>query len=297
MNRQVLKEAIAKKLQVGIDNVDLGNKVKNNGVTKTYISVRGLCSSDNIAPSIFIGDILAKYGWNYETAAQHGAGEIVNRIREAASSAPAIEDIVFDRSMILSNAFAQVIGAERNADLLTRVPHRRLTDLAVIVRTQMNVGPSDVISSALISNRIIHSYEIDEEELLDAALRNTKETAGFRCRTMGQVLSSFGCELPLDEAPDDYPGLHVVTNDTGVNGATVLAFPDLLAKIIGDLGKDVFILPSSIHEILLVSGMDDADSLKAMVTSINRTEVLPEDVLTDSVYRFNLENKELQVIA
>lgn len=55
------------------------------------------------------------------------------------------------------------------------------------------------------------------------------------------------------------------------------------------LGGDYFIIPSSIHEVLLVkdTGEMNARDLAAMIREVNATEVAPEDVLTDHAYHYD----------
>ena len=94
----------------------------------------------------------------------------------------------------------------------------------------------------------------------------------------------------------------VVTNQQRIGGASALFYPKVMDKLGEVLGHDYFILPSSIHEMLVLPengnnqneslscGKISADELRMMVTEINATQVSPAERLTDDVYYFDTKN-------
>lgn len=85
--------------------------------------------------------------------------------------------------------------------------------------------------------------------------------------------------------------MYVATNDIRLRGAGVIAYPDFMEQATEKLGGSFFILPSSVHEVILVSDSIEmrASELKEMVTQINDSEVSPEERLTDNVYHYDAE--------
>lgn len=83
--------------------------------------------------------------------------------------------------------------------------------------------------------------------------------------------------------------LSVLTNESGIDGAALIACPEVLKAVQKEIGEEFYILPSSIHEVLIMpkSDTDIVEELKEMVSSINKAEVLPEDRLSDNVYEFD----------
>ena len=73
------------------------------------------------------------------------------------------------------------------------------------------------------------------------------------------------------------------------SGAGILVYQDFMDKAAERVGGDFFILPSSIHEVLLVIDTGDmkADALRDMVKHINKAELKPEDILSDNVYHYD----------
>lgn len=85
--------------------------------------------------------------------------------------------------------------------------------------------------------------------------------------------------------------LYCLSVDDKTYGASLMANPDVMEQVGEALGENYFVLPSSIHELMIVpeSNGIPATDLQAMVTEINETEVLPEEVLSDKVHFYDRE--------
>jgi len=96
--------------------------------------------------------------------------------------------------------------------------------------------------------------------------------------------------IPMD--PEDEQ-MFVASVPDKVHGAGVLAYQDFMDKAAERAGGDFFILPSSIHELLIVpdNGMMKLKELESMVRSVNKNQVAPQDKLTDSVYHYDSKEK------
>ena len=100
----------------------------------------------------------------------------------------------------------------------------------------------------------------------------------------------------IKEMAKDAPALYVMTNRSQTFGASCMLYDSALEDFAKSQGCNVVILPSSIHEVLLLKhekGMDFKD-MREMVMEINRNEVPEEDVLSDSVYLYDWKKKEIQ---
>lgn len=99
--------------------------------------------------------------------------------------------------------------------------------------------------------------------------------------------------MPVDEGPQ----IDVATVQSKVNGAAVMAYPDFLKEAAERVGSNFYILPSSIHDVLLMPGKDSPGlaALENMVRQINRTEVAPEDRLSDKVYHYDAKERMLEM--
>ena len=100
--------------------------------------------------------------------------------------------------------------------------------------------------------------------------------------------------MPMDPADEQ---MFVASVPDKIHGAGVLAYQDFMDQAAERVGGDFFILPSSIHEVLIVpdNGNMSLSDLEAMVKEVNATQVAPEDKLTDSVYHYDSQAKVFEL--
>jgi len=277
------------------------NKVnKNNGMEKWVMGFSG--NGRNVQPVIYMDDFYEKCMNDDMTLS-----EIADRVCDIYESSVPSED--FDASAVMDYEQAKnhitvcVRNADMNSELLKTVPHDIMGDLAVMYRVEVSQG-IDGEGSVLINNQIMDQYGIDQATLRDQAWKNTKELHPYSFKSMGDVMkemfSGNGMEMPEDffEQIDNNPtGMYVLSNDTKVNGAAYLCDKETLGKISDMIQDDLVILPSSIHEcIVLPSKMcDDMQQLKEMVETVNETEVAQDEILSGNVYKFDGKSHEISV--
>lgn len=262
---------------------------KNNGMMKG-ISIR----FDNIslAPTVYPEFYYPnwKEGQPMDKIVSCIRSEIMNTVPEL--SRFSITGI--NRNSAINYLYAAVVGYEDNKEWLKSVPHERIADMAVFAKWQMGKVNSDSVISAKITEPLLAHLQLTKEEMLRIAKTNTAHSARFEGMdvTMSGILESEGMDKEMAQAMTmQYSAapFHVLTNESGIDGAAVIACPEVLKAVQKQVGEDFYILPSSIHEVLILpkSLTDDVEGLKAMVSSINENEVPPEDRLSDNVYEFD----------
>lgn len=185
-----------------------------------------------------------------------------------------------------------VVGSDRNADMLEKVPHTDKENISMVYRLQLD-STENGAATVLITNAMMEQFGVTKEQLHADAMENAQEIRPADFRTMAAVMAEMmGMpeEMMADMAP---PPMYVATNQDKVHGAAVMFYTDFMDQAAKELGGDIFILPSSVHEVLILpdDGNMDAQELKEMVTSINASEVSPEDRLTDSVYHYDAQER------
>lgn len=196
-----------------------------------------------------------------------------------------------DYDTMKSHLMMDLVGKEANFDKLQSVAHTDMEDMAVtyrflITRTEEGQGTIQVTKDML------DSYGITVEQLHQDALEYSEKNSPFSIFNMNELMYEMsggmfgGSDEPLSP-------MYVATNDIRMRGAGVIAYPDFMEQATEKLGGSFFILPSSVHEVILVSDSIEmrASELKEMVTQINATEVSPEERLTDNVYHYDAEAK------
>ncbi|MDY4054307.1 MAG: DUF5688 family protein [Blautia sp.] len=184
-----------------------------------------------------------------------------------------------------------VVGSDRNADMLEKVPHTDKENISMVYRLQLD-STENGAATVLITNAMMEQFGVTKEQLHADAMENAQEIRPADFRTMAAVMAEM-MGMPEEMMADMAPPMYVATNQDKVQGAAVMFYPDFMDQAAKELGGDIFILPSSVHEVLILpdDGNMNAQELKEMVTSINASEVSPEDRLTDSVYHYDAQER------
>ncbi len=194
----------------------------------------------------------------------------------------------------------EVVSAERNADILDTVPHKNMEDMAIVYRFVVAQDNAET-GTILVTNDMLDRYGITPEQLHADAMKNAPEVRPMEIKGMGEVLAQqMGVEdlevLGLN-IPPEQEQMYVASVKGNVHGAGVLAYEDFMDKAAERAGGSFFILPSSIHEVLIIpdNGNFDLHSLENMVKEVNATTVDPVDKLTDNVYHYDAEAKVFEL--
>ena len=194
-----------------------------------------------------------------------------------------------DYSQMKEKLAMEVVSAEANKEMLQNVPHQNMEDMAVVYRFVLS-SDDDGRASILVTNQILENMGVTPEQLHADALENAPQIKPAEIKGMSEVMAEMMGIIPV--APEDEQ-MFVATVPDKVHGAGVLAYQDFMDQAAERAGGDFFILPSSIHEILIVpdNGKMDLKELEAMVKEVNATQVAPADKLTDSVYHYDSKEK------
>ncbi|MCC6095155.1 MAG: DUF5688 family protein, partial [Eubacterium sp.] len=185
----------------------------------------------------------------------------------------------------------QMIPTVKNLELLSGIPHIQMADLSAVFR--FVVGRD---MSVLVTDRMLRDYGVTESQLKHDALENAPKAHPAQIRPLATVLGGMIGDagmVPDEEPEPDSSTLFVASTPEAVYGSGVIAYPTFMEQAAKRMGGDFFILPSSIHEVLLLKddGKVDFRELEAMVSEINRTQVSPEERLSDFVYRYDAKER------
>ncbi len=191
----------------------------------------------------------------------------------------------------------KLVSRSRNEKLLAEVPHMEYQDLAVVFQYYLD-EKSMQSATVLVRNEHCKMWKVDVEELWQVACENTPKLLPYIVSPMYDVLAQMmgvpvDSELLADIA--ELP-LYVTSNKQRMNGAAVMMYPKMLAEFADCVHADVCIIPSSIHELILipmVPGMEFGD-LGELIEMVNTTEVPPEEVLSDHPYFYRRESGEIE---
>lgn len=208
----------------------------------------------------------------------------------------------------------RLVNRKSNRKRLAGVPFMQLVDLAITFHCLVR-DTDDGIGSFIITRELMESWNLTVKELYQLAGVNTPRLFPSSIRTMEEVLqemlepveesySEYTEKVAYEDTEQEIPfqpespySMYILSNSNGINGASALLYPEVIEKFSNSIKSNVYILPSSIHEVILVPFKEEIDKsqLIHMVNEVNETQVAKEEVLSSSVYYYDRLRKELTV--
>ena len=190
----------------------------------------------------------------------------------------------------------QLINLEKNRALLETMPHREFLDLALVYyyRTEYPLHSAHL----MIRSEHIECWGISEEVLHETAEKNTRKVLPCHFMSIGQVIAGISGDEEVERMAENCrsdEGMYVLTNEEKYLGAVCIVYPGVLKRIADTFCGSFFILPSSIHECIIVPELEEdyEKELQDLVCEVNRVYVSEEEVLSDSVYYYEREKERL----
>ena len=297
---QKMQEELGEDIKVSIQDVTKNNGVVFTGLTFTQKNV-------NISPTVYLEDFYEKY--REGTAME----DIIKEIREIYEKSKLDQDIDMEFFTEYEKAKGRIvyklIHYDKNRELLKNIPHREYLDLAIVYYYLVDMKEF-ANATILIHNKHLDYWKVDESELYRLATENTPKLLKMHFCGMMDVLKELteedfwledkektenGDNRVFMEAHSekDVTGMYVLSNVSRLYGASAILYEDVLEYCYERLGGNFFILPSSVHEVILVpdEGQITREKLSQMVREVNATQVDEQEQLSDFVYYYNAENR------
>lgn len=286
MNNEMFYNEVKQKVMQhyeGRASVALTDVIKNNGLNKTGLCVRK--NGSNCGPTIYLNDFYEEYKMGKDLGVIEN--EVIRLFEEYGVDDNVDLEFVRDFDSVMDKICFRLVDSNRNKKKLCDMPYRLIEDLAVTYYISIDV--MGIEGSIAINNSIMEAWKVTEEDLFEAALDNTERILPAKIVSMGDFLVSARGDASLAGLFPDNDFL-IASNDKSVGGAAVILYPGLLKEVGEKMDCNFFILPSSRHEVILMSEhnvQNGVMNLKDMVEYVNNTCVSPEDVLSDNVYYYD----------
>lgn len=296
MNYQTFKQQIVSglKKQLGSDvTITVQDIIKNNDTHLDGLTI--LSPKYNLSPTIY----LDYYYRQYELGRPFDAllSDILATYRENCPGGRIDISFFTDYDKVKSRIILKLVNYERNRTLLSSVPHYRFLDLAVVFHCLLNSG-SYGNATILIHNHHLPYWNITRDDLYALAMQNTPRLMRYDLRDMTEVLHGLFPEeeaFSLHKGTDALCPMYVLSNEQKLYGSSCILYDNLLQSFASRLGCDFYILPSSVHEVLLIPADDRTSCLElsAMVKDVNSSQLSREEILSDHVYYFSRESGQI----
>lgn len=275
---------------------------KNNGIVLQGLMIAPETDGvQNVVPTIYLNDLFKAYrsGMDFEAV-------IKKLLTVYWENAPKCIDMEFFRSFekVKSRICFRLIGKARNEELLEDVPHMEFLDLAICFYYAYQGEPLRE-GTILIHNSHMEMWGTCVEELYALAQENTPSLFPWECSSLDEILKGLTgwdiCEEDGDSKNSSFRDIpmRVLSNQKRLHGASCVLYPGLLEELALMRQRNLYILPSSLHEVILLedTGREDEEELRQMIAFVNATEVAPVEVLSDSLYYYDIEEKRVRIIA
>lgn len=305
---QEVKYRVQKTMGSGFEvetyKIDKLNRGECNGIT-----IR--CKNEVIAPVIYMDKYYEEYlqGKSKEEVLE----EIVKLFMNLEKVTNFSLDIFQDFEKVMDKIYFKIVNYSENQKMLEMIPHICHLDLAVvfcihITQENMNVG------SIMIQKDMLLQWNMQIEDIYEIAKKNTPKLFPVQIRDMEDIMNEIiVSEFQKDDVDKEFannlidellgkerqrPKMLVASNTCGINGATVLLYDEELRKTADNIGTDFYILPSSIHEIIILPVKENVSKaeLLEMVKEINSTQVSKDEQLSDNVYIYKKKNKKVEAV-
>ncbi len=287
-----VKEIVGKEAEVFIHRV-----TKLNGVVLDGVVI--MKNDTNFSPTVYLNGYYAMYlsGCEVEEIAQ----KIYKLYVENSGIVSIPADFFTDFERIRDNIAFRLINYERNRELLEKIPHRRFLNLAIVYFAVID-NADNARGIVTIYNNHLEYWKIDEELLYRLAAKNTPSLYPPQIRPMNQVVSDMILreeeDMDVDslitqvESMNEQFPMYVLTNIYRSYGAACMLYEGLLEEFTAHIEADVYIIPSSVHELILipVDGDITREELDDMIKNINMTELSTDEILSDCAYIYTREN-------
>ncbi len=300
MTYELFKETLVTELKgyfppdtdISIYSVPRNNQTSVDGLTI-------LESGYNIAPTIYIQEYYRKLKKGSSLSS------IFAQILEAYYQYRPMENIdasfFQDFAHIKKRIVCKLIHYERNKALLREIPFIPFLDLAVVFYCLVSSNSAGT-ATILIHNEHLKLWNTNPDTLEKLARENTPQLLSSHLERLSSMLNSLNaCERidlsnlsaelggPLDLSAYASIPMYILTNKLRFLGASCILYEGLLSDFAKRHNSDLYIIPSSVHEVLLVPARPSMtkDSFNEMIAEVNSTQLSPEEILSDHVYYYD----------
>ena len=279
--------------------IEITEVTKNNGVVLKGLSLKE--SDSSISPTIYLERYYA--GYRDGRSMEEIADEIVDVYHRG--NLGAFFDVAdfLDFEKAKKRIVYKLVNYEKNKVLLKQIPHKPFLDMAVVYYYLLE---NDRLENAtiLIYNNHLESWNVTLNEIDQLAKENTPLLLKADLRSITEVLYQIirsrneeDAEkfLELENETESDPIMYVLSNKSKIFGAAAILYDDVLKNFSEKVQKDLYILPSSVHEVILIPKEESMEweKLQEMVKEVNSTQVEDVEILSDSVYCYQRGNDAL----
>ena len=300
-----LREKVAEKLGEGYET-EIHQIAKANAGVMDALTVFQNGGKAKAGPNFYLPPLFREHRAGREV--EEIAGDIVAMYHAQAPGMEELADSLGDITQyenIKGRLYFRLLNTGKNGAFLKDVLHFGVLDLSMVVYILIRED-GDGIGSVPVQNRLLESWGVPAEEVREQAGKNTPLLFPPRvlhlASAMADILRDAGAggAAGMKAAAESRPegaGPYIMTNTKGINGFSTVLYPGALEGFTGFGRKNLYVLPSSVHEALLLpaDGAMALLELQEMVREVNGTVVEETDILSDTIYYYDRQKNGLSI--
>ncbi len=267
---------------------------KNNGVVLRGLTV--MQDDSNISPTIYLNNYYEDYA-NGRATFVNVVNDVMDTYHRNKVNQSVDMRCFLNYESVKHCVVYKLVNTEKNKELLADIPHMEFLDLSIVFQC-MIAQEEFGTASILIHNVHMKLWDVSVEKLYQAARENTQRLQQYEIKSMTEILREIASgedgECDYDDCMAGCQGsvpMYVLSNKSRVEGAACILYPDLIRDFAEAVGSSCYIIPSSVHEVLLLPAEHEKESaeIKSMIREINDTQVSAEEILSYSLYFYDRE--------
>lgn len=272
--------------------VEIKEVRKNNGILLHGLVI--LSETKNVVPTIYLEIFMAAY--------EDGVpfSKIIDKILDVYQEEMPKGDVSmeffkeFDK--VSDRICYRLIRRKGNEALLEEIPHVEFMDLAICFFYAYQGGALGD-GSIPIYNSHLEMWKVGTKELMTLAGVNTPRIYPAELRSMTDILKETA-QIQVIGDPVPESNLDILTNDRRAQGAACILYPGMLERIATVKKRSFYIIPSSVHEVLILrdTGRENVEEIKKTIREVNSRFVAKEEILSDNLYYYDFGSKTVKII-
>ncbi|MBO4396382.1 MAG: hypothetical protein J5819_08565 [Eubacterium sp.] len=264
--------------------------VRNNDTHSYGISI--IRTDDRVSPIVYIDRFYDGYSQKKRTI-DETVDDILELMQHMEGERNALTDISLDFDECRDRIVFRLVSASKNKEYLEHIPHIPFMDLAIVFILILE-DDEEEMKTIRVNDALMEEWDVTTADLMSYAKSNTPRLYPPQFQTLDSLMTEYLGFSPCgnsDENDEDF--LYLLSNERLSYGATSILYEDTIESVSELMDGDFYIIPSSIHEVLLLPEkyVDSVEELNEMIYEINRNHVVSSDVLSDRAYFYKKSEK------
>ncbi len=271
-------------LQYEIETIRIEHVRHNNGIEHTGLVITK--QGESVSPTIYLEQYYNAMKKDIKTF-EEILCLIAQEYNRICVRIEAQGEMEINMEQVEKNVFLRLINYEKNSGMLENCPYIPFHDMAITFRYLVKMD-EEGIASALLDFDTLKRSKLSVEELYCAAKDNTIRLFPPFVRRLDEFLQE---RYPQNIQYPEEPEIYILSNQQFIYGATMMIYKDVIATIAEKIGKSMYIIPSSVNEVLLcfTETQTEREMLENTLQEVNEFVVSDLDYLSDAVYFYDKE--------